>query len=183
MIYLIGGAPRAGKTILGQRLCTTLKVGWVSTDLLMELLRVANAAGRKMKWDAAPEAITANAEWFFPYLERFIWGVCSFADHYVIEGVDFLPVQVVQLSTKYPIRAVFLGCSRLTLEGLTQFPGRSKGYVNLPEERRRQIIEDVPRWSTFIRQEADRFGYVYVDMVDDFAQRLAEAEMVLTTDV
>ena len=100
MIYLIGGAPRAGKTILGQRLCTTLKVGWVSTDLLMELLRVANAAGRKMKWDAAPEAITANAEWFFPYLERFIWGVCSFADHYVIEGVDFLPAQVVQLSTQ-----------------------------------------------------------------------------------
>jgi len=87
MIYLIGGAPRVGKTILGQRLCTTLKVGWISTDLLMELLRVANAVGRKMKWDAAPEAITANAEWFFPYLERFIWGVCSFADHYVIEGV------------------------------------------------------------------------------------------------
>ena len=114
---------------------------------------------------------------------HFIWGVCSFADHYVIEGVDFLPAQVVQLSTQYPIRTVFLGCSRLTLEGLTQFPGRSKGYVNLPEERLRQIVEDVPRWSTFIRQEADRFGYVYVDMVDDFPQRLAEAEMVLTTGV
>lgn len=28
MIYLIGGAPRAGKTILAQRLCTTLKVGF-----------------------------------------------------------------------------------------------------------------------------------------------------------
>jgi hypothetical protein len=182
MIYLIGGAPRAGKSILGQRLCTTLKVGWVSTDLLMELLRVANAAGRKMKWDAAPEAITANAEWFFPYLERFVWGVSSLADHYVIEGVDFLPVQVAQLSNQYPIRAVFLGCSRLTLEGFNQFSGRS-GYGSLPEELRRQIVEDVPRWSAFIRQEAERFGYVYVDMVSDFPQRLVEAEMVLTTGV
>jgi hypothetical protein len=182
MIYLIGGAPRAGKSILGQRLCTTLKVGWVSTDLLMELLRVANAAGRKMKWDAAPEAITANAEWFFPYLERFVWGVSSLADHYVIEGVDFLPAQVAQLSTQYPIRAVFLGCSRLTLEGFNQFSGRS-GYGSLPEALRRQIVEDVPRWSAFIRQEADRFGYAYVDMVSDFPQRLAEAEMVLTTGV
>jgi len=45
MIYLIGGAPRAGKSILGQRLCATLKVGWVSTDLLMELLRVAKRFG------------------------------------------------------------------------------------------------------------------------------------------
>jgi len=74
-----------------------------------------------MKWDAAPEAITASAEWFFPYLERFVWGVNSLTDHYVIEGVDFLPVQVAQLSTQYPIRTVFLGCSRLTLEDLTQF--------------------------------------------------------------
>jgi hypothetical protein len=183
MIYLIGGAPRAGKSLLGQRLCATLKVGWVSTDLLMELLRVQNTDGRKVKWDAAPEAITTNAQWFFPYLERFIWGVNSLADHYVIEGVDFLPAQVAQLSAQYPIRAVFLGCSRMTLADLSQFPGCSQGYSSLPEVLRRQIVEDVPRWSGFIRQEADRFGYAYVDMVSNFAQRLAEAEMVLTADV
>src|SRR5947209_16520369 len=183
MIYLIGGAPRAGKSLLGQRLCTTLKVGWVSTDLLMELLRVKNAAGIKVKWDAAPEAIRANAQWFFPYLERFIWGVSSLADHYVIEGVDFLPAQVAQLSTQYPIRTVFLGCSRMTLEDLNQFPGRSRGFGSLPEALRRQIVQDVPRWSAFIRQEAQRFGYAYVDIVSDFSHRLAEAEMVLTTGV
>jgi hypothetical protein len=148
----------------------------------MELLRVANAAGRKMKWDAAPEAITAHAEWFFPYLERFIWGVSSLTDHYMIEGVDFLPAQVAQLSTQYSIRTVFLGCSRLTLEGLTQYSGRS-GYGSLPEALGRQIVEDVPRWSAFIRQEAERFGYAYVDMVSGFSQRLAEAEMVLTSGV
>ena len=183
MMYLMGGALRAGKSLLGQRLCATLRVGWVSTDLRMDLLRVQNAAGRKMKWDAAPEAITANAQWFFPYLERFLWGVSSLADHYVIEGVDFLPAQVAQLSTQYPIRAVFLGCSSMTLEGLTQFPGRTPRYGSLPEALRRQIVQDVPRWSAFIRQEAERFGYAYVDMVSDFSQRLAEAESVLTTGV
>lgn len=181
MIYLIGGAPRAGKSLLGQRLCTTLKVGWVSTDLLIELLRVKNAAGIKVAWNASPEAIKANAEWFFPYLERFIWGVSSLTDQYVIEGVDFLPAQVAQLSTQYPIRTVFLGCSRMTLECLDQFPGCSQGYGNLPEALRHQIVEDVPRWSAFIRQEAERFGYAYVDMVSDFTQCLAEAEMVLST--
>ena len=180
MMYLIGGAPRVGKTILAQQLCTTLKVGWISTDLLTDLLRVANAPDRKMKWDASPEAITAAAEWFFPYLERFIWGVSSFTDQYVIEGVKFLPAQVAQLSTQYPIRAVFLGCSRMTLEDFTQFPGRSKGYIDLPEAHRRQIVEDVPRWSAFIRQEAERLGYPYVDMAGDFSQHLSEAELLLT---
>jgi hypothetical protein len=183
MIYLIGGAPRVGKSILGQQVSAKLRVGWVSTDLLMELLRVKNAEGVKAEWNAAPEAIIADAEWFFPYLERFIWGVSSLAENYVIEGVDFLPAQVPQLSTQYPIRPVFLGCSSMTLEAFDQFPGRSPGYSSLPEEMRRQIVQDVPRWSEFIRQECERFGYPYVDMTGDFAGRLHEAEAALITGV
>jgi hypothetical protein len=181
MIYLVGGAPRAGKSMLGQRIASQLKVGWVSTDLLLELLRVKNEAGVKVAWNADPAAITANAEWFFPYLERFIWGVSALADNYLIEGVDFLPAQVEQLSTQYPIRAVFLGCSRMTLESLDQFPGRSPGYGRLPEALRRQIVQDVPLWSAFVRREAERCGSPYVDMVSDFPQRLHEAEAVLTS--
>ncbi len=183
MIYLVGGAPRVGKSILGQRIATHLNVGWVSTDLLMELLRVKQEEGIKEAWNAAPEAITAHAEWFFPYLERFVWGVSSLAEHYVIEGVDFLPSQVVQLSTQYQIRAVFLGCSSMTLARLDQFPGCSRGYGRLPETMRRQIVQDVPRWSVLIRQAAERFGYPYVDTGSDFPHRLDEAEAVLTTGV
>lgn len=181
MIYLVGGAPRVGKSILGQRVSAKLNAGWVSTDVLMQLLRVKNEAGIKVEWNAAPPATTANAEWFFPYLERFIWGVSSLADNYVIEGVDFLPAQVAQLAPQYQLRAVFLGCSSMTLERLDQFPGRSHGYSLLPEEVRRQIVQDVPRWSDFIRQEAERFGYPYVDMASQFPERLRAAEAILTT--
>jgi hypothetical protein len=180
MIYLIGGAPRAGKSILGQGLSAKLKIGWVPTDLLMELLRLKNEAGMKVEWNAAPEAIAAVAEWFFPYLERFVWGVSSQAEHYLIEGVDFLPEQVAQLAAKYRIQPVFLGCSKMTLERLDQFPGRSRGYAGLPEALRRQIAQDIPLWSDFVRQEAERFGYPYVDMSDDFASRLSEAETMFT---
>jgi hypothetical protein len=180
MIYLIGGAPRAGKSVLGQQLAAKLKVSWISTDLLAELLRVKDDS-LKAEWNASPEAITANAEWFFPYLERFVWGVSSSAENYVIEGVSFLPAQVKQLSDQYQIRSVFLGCSGMTLDRLDQFPGRSQGYSFLPEAMRRQIAQDVPRWSKFIQQEAERFGYPYLDMADDFPQRLLEAEAMLTT--
>jgi len=68
----------------------------------------------------------------------------------------------------------------MTLERFDQFPGRSHGYARLPEELRRQIVHDVPRWSAFIRQEANRFGHPYIDMSDDFSARLQEAEAVLT---
>jgi hypothetical protein len=182
MIYLIGGAPRAGKSILCQQISAKLSIGWVSTDLLIELLRWKNEEGIKREWNAAPEAIRANAEWFFPYLERFIWGVSLSADHYVIEGVDFLPAQVGQLSTQYPIRSVFLGCSQMTLEMFDQHPGRSPGYSFLPEGMRRRIVQDVPLWSEFIRGEAECFGYPYVDMAGNFPQRLQEAGSILVPD-
>ena len=183
MIYFVGGAPRAGKSILGQQVATKLNVGWISTDLLQELLRVKNDEGVKREWNADSSTITANADWFFPYLERFIWGVSSLAEQYLIEGVDFLPGHVAQLAAQYQIRAVFLGCSRMTLESLDQFPGRSQGYSYLPEAIRRQIAQDVPRWSEFIRLEAERFSYPYIDTVDGFPDRLQEAEAVLTTSI
>jgi hypothetical protein len=45
MIYLIGGAPRAGKSILGQSTSAKLNIGWISTDLLVDLLRLKNDDG------------------------------------------------------------------------------------------------------------------------------------------
>ena len=137
--------------------------------------------GVRVEWNAAPEAILSNAEWFFPYLERFVWGVSTQAANYLIEGVGFLPVQVAQLSEQYPIRTVFLGCSQMTLEKLDQFPGRSPGYGYLPEALRRRIVHDVPLWSEFIRQECERFGHPYIVMADDFSQRVREVAAMLTT--
>jgi hypothetical protein len=180
MIYLIGGAPRTGKTILAQRISARLGIGWISTDLLMEILRVKHVDGTKVEWNADPKAIAVAAEWFFPCLERFVWRVHSKAESYVIEGVDFLPAQVAQIAAQYRVRAAFLGCSRMTLERLDRFLGGSRGYALLPKELRRQIVHDVPLWSAFVRQKAERFGYPYIDMIGDFPSRLREADAALT---
>ena len=183
MIYLIGGAPRVGKTVLAQQVSVLLKIGWISTDVLHELLKVCHAEDPNGKWNADKAAISATAERFFPYLERFIWGIQSLADAYVIEGVNFLPAQVARLPAQFQIRPIFLGCSKMTLDRFERFPGRSKGYIGLPDEMRRQIVQDVPLWSEFIREEAGRYGYPYIGMSDDFQSRLKEAEAVLTASV
>jgi hypothetical protein len=179
MIYLIGGAPRVGKSILGQRIAARLRIGWISTDLLVEMLRVNNSAEQKVEWNADPAAITATADSFMPYLDRFMWGVNSMSESYIIEGVSFLPSHVAQLSGKYPVSAIFLGCSTMTLEQFDRFPGCSPGYSFLPDAQRRQIVQDVPRWSEFIREEAARLGYTYIDMAGDFNTHLMESEALL----
>jgi hypothetical protein len=59
-----------GKSILGQHVAANLKTSWISTDLLVDLLRV-NDETIKAEWNATPEAIKATAEWFFPC--SFVW--------------------------------------------------------------------------------------------------------------
>jgi hypothetical protein len=183
MIYLIGGAPRSGKTLLSQHLAARLKIGCISTDILVDLLRFHGVRGPVEEWNASPEAVVASAEWFYPTLERFVWGTGSMADSYVIDGVNFLPNHVVQLSQHYLVRSLFLGSSRMTLEVFDHFPGRSRGYADLPEEMRQQFAQDVPRWSEFIRAEAERFGCTYIDTSDDFEARMKEAEALLCAQV
>ena len=169
-----------GKSMLAQRLASRLKIGWISTDILYDVLWFKREDAGKNEWNADPGAIAATAEWFFPYLQRFVWGVNSMAEHYVIEGVSFLPAQVAQLASEFPVRTLFLGCSKMSLERLDQYPGHSRGYAALPETQRRRIAFDVPHWSTFIQREAAHSGYRYVDTADAFLDRLQEAETALT---
>jgi len=179
MFYFVGGAPRVGKSILAQKIATKLNIGWVSIDILVEILRVKNEDGIKTEWNASPEAITHDAEWFFPYLERFVWRLSSHTDSYLIEGVDFLPLNISKLSSHYAIKSVFLGNSNMTLDRFDHFPGHSPGYATLPKKVRQQFVNDIPHWSEFVRQEALRFNYPYVDTHDEFSSRLDEAETLL----
>ena len=153
MIYLIGGAPRTGKSTLCQRVANECRIGWISTDLIKEVLDQAGVK-KPARWSANLREIADAADRFFPYLERFIWGVNSMADAYVIEGVDFLPSQVSELSKAFALRAVFLGRSTITLDQLDRFPGKSPGYAGLPRSMRTQIAKDVPGWSDWIEGEA-----------------------------
>lgn len=175
MIYLVGGAPRAGKSLLGQRVAARLNIGWVATDALRSLLKDEGASD----WDASPRAIAATAEWFFPHLSRFVRGMRSLAEHYLIEGVHFLPKQAAELAREQAVRSVFLGCSGLTLELFDAFPGRSPGYTSLPLAIKQRIVGDLPAWSELVARQAAMFGRSYVDTSGDFAARLSEAERVL----
>ena len=59
---------REGKTTLSQQVARRLGIGWISTDVVYELLRLTNVEGIKREWNGAPSAVVQNAEWFFPYL-------------------------------------------------------------------------------------------------------------------
>ena len=66
MMYFIGGAPRAGKTILGHQIAANLRIGWISTDLLLTLLGMTNVEGTKTEWNAIPRHSRPTRNGSFP---------------------------------------------------------------------------------------------------------------------
>lgn len=147
---------------------------------MLGLLRVRQEPGVKQEWDASPEAIRTNAEWFFPYFEHVVRSISQATEQYVIEGVDFLPGQIVRLNPLYPqLRALFLGCSTMTVERFDRYPGHSPGYSRLPDALRRQIANDISRWSKFIRDECGHAGCAYLEMGHNFRAQVVEAQRIL----
>lgn len=49
MIYFIGGAPRSGKSVLGQQFATKQGISWISTDLLVEILKAKHVTSGPTK--------------------------------------------------------------------------------------------------------------------------------------
>src|SRR5438093_683606 len=130
-MQLIGGAPRVGKTLLAERVAQDLHASWISTDVLSTVIRVGVPDLTRIDWGNV-NTIAAHTERFFPYLERFIWGVTSLRAPYVIEGVDFLPAQAAQLAHRFGVRSVFLGDSEMTAGACRRTSDASPGS---PEPR------------------------------------------------
>ncbi len=132
MIYLIGGSPRGGKSILSRKLSKMLDVPCVSTDNLRLVVMPYFKGKNKDKNFPFEKMFDLNAvdKYFIDYSGKemlgadikeaeTIWlGVKSLIDHllnckmdYIIEGVHLLPDLVRQLGNNKNIKVVFLAKS------------------------------------------------------------------------
>jgi hypothetical protein len=178
LIHLIGGAPRVGKTLLAERVARDLGAGWISTDVLTTVIRVGVPDLTHIDWGDT-DGIPAHAERFFPYLERLTWGIASLAAPYVIEGVDFLPAQAAELQTRFAIRSVFLGNTRMTATRLGTHLGRQPWLAGTSPEQLRSMAGHIVDHTALIDRECARLGLAFIDMAGDFDQRSLEAAAVL----
>jgi len=117
MIYLVGGAPRCGKTIFSKMLSKKKRISWISTDGLESVIKVYNPE-KFPKLDtckATPKQLLAaeikDAKTLWPGVERLIRSMLKWKHDYVIEGVHLLPQLVAKLK-KLPewkqIKVVYL---------------------------------------------------------------------------
>lgn len=194
MIYLIGGAPRCGKTILSEKLSADRHLSWISTDIIRvsllayipesEIEAKLPDQNRRIETNTSEELLESElveSETLWPGVCAIIKYLIDCQQEYVIEGVHLMPKLVQQLqNTSYwsQIKLVFLVKSDLQdiKEGLVKNTAKHDWLKDLLADDK--LLEKAARMvqmkSVYIAEQARICGYEVIDTGVNFEQKISE---------
>lgn len=109
-LYLVGGAPRVGKSSLAQKLVETEGIPWLPTDIVRTVLR--RVLPELDLIDQDPVNAARLAEFMYPHIEHAIEVCAEEAEQFLVEGFELSPTYLPRLRAAIggvEIRACFLG--------------------------------------------------------------------------
>jgi 2-phosphoglycerate kinase len=198
MIYLLGGPPRVGKSIISNQIQQKNALSVVSTDTLAAVLqRVLSPeaapdlfvfeAFNKMPMDERVQFINKEPAALIETVKRESQVVWQAVQAYIrrehdegrdvlIEGVAVLPELVSQLGN-IPHRAVFIGN-----QGVNHFGNIKKSAEENLHDWMREVNDQyiaafakfVNHMSDFIEQEAEKYGFEYIELDQVFFGNVME---------
>jgi 2-phosphoglycerate kinase len=201
MIYLLGGPPRVGKSIISNEIRQKRAVSVVSTDTLGAVLE------NVLSPEAAPDLFVVGKFHEMPMVERVklimadpaeLIGYVRKESHFVwkaveafirrendegrdalIEGVAVLPESMSRIED-IPHRVVFIG---------NQGENHKENIKKFAEENEHDWMRDasdpyigafamfVKRMSVYIEQEAKKYGFEYIEMDKELFEDVTEEVM------
>lgn len=194
MIYLIGGAPRCGKTIFSKAIAKKKRISWISTDSIWSVVVAStpkNQIAKKFPYrrtrlgvhsaKSISAAEIAESKTLWPGIRAFIERIIEIHEDYVIEGVHLMPELIRTLKRKKywkDISVVYLvkedlqkikdGFSR-NVAAHDWLAAMFKKSPHLKEAAAEMVREK----SRHIAVGADRYGLKVVNMDDAFEKKMA----------
>jgi hypothetical protein len=166
MIYLIGGAPRVGKSQFAQKLITARPMPSFSCDFLYDLAQIRQIPNFEYT------EILERGRLFYPTLQELLINIKRRSQDCVLDGEVILPEFIPELAKTYDIRSCFLGLSDTNLETIL----KHGGYFNWPQYKLEHHLEievhdlaerTVGR-SQIIEVEAKKYQVSYFDLASDY---------------
>ncbi len=200
MIYLIGGSPRGGKSILSRKLSKVLNVPYISTDNLRLVVLPYFKGNEKHKnfpylriFDSA-----AIDKFFLQYSgkeilnadikeARSIWpGTKSLIDHllvckmdYIIEGVHLLPSFVKHYKNNKNVKvAFFIKLNEEKIyQGLLRNKNNSDWLTNNTKNKKtiRLAAKSLYDYGKFFLKETKKYGFKCFNTEDNFLDKIQKA--------
>ena len=166
ILYLVGGAPRVGKSVLAQRLLETEGIPWLPTDVVRTVLR--RVLPELDAADQDPVDAAQLAEFMYPHVEQVAEVCAEEAERFLIEGFELSPWYPGRLEAALEgtrVRACFLGHSTFSADDLASYRGPKPQHEG---EASRAELTEAAAWirhrSHRLREECRDEGVPYVDV-------------------
>lgn len=180
MLYLIGGAPRVGKSTLANLILEKNKIAYVDTDWIVHMLMfAAPQLGVKVFTKLNEDEFRSKAIKFYPFLYQFVKYNQPVIEQYVIEGDSFLPEHVSKLQKEFHIKACFLGSSNLQSEILLNNPSRNNWIKKLTLKQLNDLCNWIMGMSNFLKKECSLYKITYFDISKNYPDQIKKAYQYL----
>ncbi len=166
VLYIVGGAPRVGKSALAQRLLTADGIPWLPTDVVRTVLR--RVLPELDTVDQDPVDAARLAEEMYPHIEQAAEVCAEEAEQFLIEGFDLSPSHPARLQAALAgtrVRACFLGHGTFSAGDLACYRGPKPQHER---ELSAAELDEAAAWirrrSRQLRHECEMEGQRYLDV-------------------
>jgi 2-phosphoglycerate kinase len=204
MIYLIGGTPRGGKSILSRKLSKILNVPYISTDnLRLVVLPYFKGKDKDKNFPFIKMFDSATIDKFFlKYTgqeqlkadlreSKSTWpGIKSLIDHllvckmdYIIEGVHLLPSFVKMYKNNKDVKIVFLAKSdeEKIYQGLLRHKNNSDWLTDNTKNKDTISLaaKSLVEYGKFFLKETEKYDFKCFNTEDNFLDKIQKANNYL----
>jgi len=183
MLYLLGGASRAGKSKLARRLLVARQVPYLPIDILM--MGIANGLPVAGIDPDAAEVVIGERLW--PVVRAMAVNVLEESYDFLFEGAALQPRHAAELHQAWgeAVRICFIGYTsadpvrkRREIRG---FGGEANDWVRQHTDAQLDgLITEMLAYSRFLKEECRQYSLPYVDGSADFLDALDRAFAILT---
>ncbi|MBW3013002.1 hypothetical protein KY325_00550 [Candidatus Woesearchaeota archaeon] len=186
MIYLIGGAPRVGKSIIAKQFAESIKGRFVSTDDLENpddqspsVFFYSDPKKNILTPGERIEAVKNEAKQIKSYITDIIDKAINKPQDTVIEGVHLFPAYVdnyIRRFGKENIKTIFIGSTNieLILEGMVQNTSQDNWLKDFNQEVLRQIALFTKAFSDYLCRESKKYNLHYKERSNDFQKDIRD---------
>lgn len=171
MLYLLGGASRAGKTIIAHRLLNEKRVPYLCLDYFVSALTFG-APELGVHHDQ-PNLQRSEGVW--KTLRPMLNNIVEVEPRYLVEGDTLLPKYVRELSGAYSgqVRACFVGYTQSSAEQKREAIRAFGGGVNdwladQPDDYVLELVGESIEFSVYLQDECAKVGIPFFDTSHDF---------------
>ncbi|TSC64210.1 MAG: Uncharacterized protein G01um101491_343 [Parcubacteria group bacterium Gr01-1014_91] len=170
MLYIIGGAPRSGKTLLARRIVSEKNIPYFPLDALFGAL----ANGAPEFGISYENSLTERPVKMWPISKHLLNFFFEEEKDYLLEGDSILPSQVDELlRAGKPIKCCFLGYTDLSAdEKLSLVRKHHQGEVDwtkdISDEAMLGMLNEMIEFSKYLETECAKYKIAYFDVSRDF---------------